>query len=671
MRADALGLWWRDEPIVKKTKEVIKCVPPDPVWLKDDYLPDLQEALDFKIPIMTDVELIEAFQEGHKLIFDVESYWNYFCVSFMSYTTGKIVYFETTDCFNEDECCKLIWILTNFCIVSFNGIKYDIPILSLAVTGEETSVMKEATNKIIAEDIRAKEVLKMYGVNLLIGLNHIDLIEVAPLRASLKRYGGRLHAPRMQDLPFHHEAKLNEKQRSIVLWYNVNDLLNTAYLLQALEEQIELREQLSKENSTDLRSKSDAQIAESVISRQLRRMGVRPTRPEIEVGTKYRYRVPSFLKFESPLMQWAVQVIANSQFPVAFHGSIDMPKEISRLHLKIGDNVYKMGIGGLHSSEQKVAYKANKDYFIEDRDVTSYYPAIILNQALFPQHLGEPFLKVYGGIAARRVEAKKAGQKVIADSLKITVNGTFGKLGSKYSIFYSPDLLIQVTLTGQLSLLMLIERLEMAGIQAISANTDGVVIYCPVMLRDRMHEIVKQWEIDTGFDTEDTHYSAYYARDVNNYIAVKLPDKNGNITVKSKGAYNNPWNHMEEGQGVFRLHKNPVTTVCLDAVEALLTRNIPITHTIRQCKDICKFVTVRKVKGGAVKDGQFLGQDIRWYYTINEGVIVYASSGKKVPKSDGAKPLMKLPEEFPDDVNFEWYEKEAEKTLREIAYIID
>ena len=41
-------------------------------------------------------------------------------------------------------------------------------------------------------------------------------------------------------------------------------------------------------------------------------------------------------------------------------------------------------------------------------------------------------------------------------SKKIQINGSFGKLGSKYSLLYAPDLLLQTTITGQLALLMLI-----------------------------------------------------------------------------------------------------------------------------------------------------------------------------------------------------------------------
>lgn len=669
MRADALGLWWRDEPIVKAVKEAApKRTPPEPVWLRSDYLPGLEDALRFNVHVMSDPELAEARLRRDKLLFDVESYWNYFLISFASYTTGAIVYFEMSSGQELAERAKLEWIMRSFTLVGFNSYGYDLPMAALALAGKNTEQIKTATNRIIQEEWRATDVLKQNKVRALKNIDHIDLIEVAPLTASLKIYGGRLHTPRMQDLPFHHEATLSPDQMAIVRWYNVNDLMQTGFLLESLTEQVELRESLGREYDIDLRSRSDAQIAEAVISNELHRLdGSRPGKPVIEPGTSYRYKVPSFLKYESPLMQWALEVVRNAWFVVEHHGSVGMPPEVGALHLRIGGNVYRMGIGGLHSSETTIAHVAGTTHCIVDRDVTSYYPQIILNQQLYPHHLGPQFLRVYSNIVNRRVAAKSAGMRVVADTLKIVVNGSFGKLGSKYSILYSPDLLVQVTVTGQLALLMLIERLELSGVQVVSANTDGVVIKCERAQRDSMERVIHQWERDTGFQTEETEYAAYYSRDVNNYIAVKVPDKDGKVGVKSKGAYNNPWNDPK--QAIFRLHMNPKSTVCIDAVEMLLTKNIPVTDTIRACTDVRKFVSVRKVKGGAVKNGVYLGASIRWYYsTDNEGEMVYASSGNKVPRSDGAKPLMQLPAQLPDDVDYDWYIAEATKILREIGY---
>lgn len=667
MRADALGFFWEDRPVVKEAKPPPpKRTPPEPVWLAPGYIADqdeLKAAYEFRVHVMTDDELWAAHVARERLVFDIEIYVNYFCICFTSLTTGKVWLTEMGQDGHVDV-QRMGWIMTNFTIVGFNSYQFDIPIASMALAGKTCAQMKEAANLIIAEEWRPSDVLKKFKVkSIRERVDHIDLMEVAPgVGASLKSYGGRMHCPRVQDLPFHHQATLTTDQMAIVRWYCVNDLTTTAFLYVHNLEQIQLREAMSAKYGIDLRSKSDAQIAEAVIGEEVERLNrQRPQRPEIAVGTCYRYQVPGFLRYESPLLQWALSVVANAAFFVADHGSIEMPPEISALKLNIAGATYQMGIGGLHSTEKRVAYVADADTVLIDRDVTSYYPAIILNLGLYPQHLGRNFLIVFGGIVQERVEAKQQGDTVRANSLKITVNGSYGKLGSKYSILYAPDLLIQVTLTGQLALLMLIERLEMRGIQVISANTDGVVIRCPRARRAELNAIVKQWEVDTGFNTEESEYTSYYAKDVNNYIAVKTPDKEGKIKTKTKGLY-----------APTGLQKNPTTRICVDAVEALLTKNIPLSDSIRGCKDIRKFVSVRKVKGGAVKDGKYLGVTIRWYYATGQaGEMVAAKTGNKVPRSDGAKPLMDLPTELPTDIDFDWYEVEATRILRDIAYIAD
>ena len=98
-------------------------------------------------------------------------------------------------------------------------------------------------------------------------------------------------------------------------------------------------------------------------------------------------------------------------------------------------------------------------------------------------------------------------------SKKIQINGSFGKLGSKYSLLYAPDLLLQTTITGQLALLMLIERMEDAGIEIVSANTDGVVCYAPNSLLQECDRIAFDWELDTSYLLEETNYSKLASRD--------------------------------------------------------------------------------------------------------------------------------------------------------------
>lgn len=639
--------------------------PPEPVWLEPGYLPNLEVARNYQYNLFTDEQLADAglehvlYGKKHELVFDIECYPNYYLIAFMSVKSRKVVYFELADGVPLNI-PKLSWVFKNFTVIGFNSWAYDLIIAAMSLAGCSNLQMKSATSAIIEFNERGSNVLKHYKAKK-IDCDHIDLINPTPLSASLKIYGGRMHAPRMQDLPFPPDTVLSLDQITITRWYCINDLETTLLLYQHIEKEMDLRVALGKEYGIDLRSKSDAQIAEAVIRQEVENLNrARALRPNIEPGTQYGYRVPHFMQFRTPMMQQVLNFIAATPFVVGEHGNIDLPQQIKDIRINIGSATYQMGIGGLHSTEKSTAHFSDSRYQLFDRDVTSYYPFIILNLGLYPYHLGPNFLIVYRGIVNRRIEAKKAGNKTVADSLKITINGSFGKLGSKYSVLYSPDLLIQVTVTGQLSLLMLIERLELAGIPVVSANTDGIVIKCQRDREKEMDSIVAMWEADTGFETEATLYSALFSRDVNNYVAVKDPStlKDGESPTKTKGVFARA-----------DLKKTPQNEICVEAIEKFLTEQVPIERTIRACTDIRKFVNVRTVKGGAVKDGEFLGKAIRWYYARGEGgEIVYAKSGNKVPRSEGAKPLMLLPETLPDDIDYEWYEKETLSILRKIDY---
>lgn len=648
------GLFWAIDP--PKSDE--KRTPPEPVWLAPDYLPGLEEARAFNVPLMDDVELQQAQARGEQLICDIEIFPNYFLAAFMSMDTGKAWYVETQSALGISQSAWLRWVLHSFEIITFNGRNFDVPLLALALAGCTCGEIHHACKMIIQQEIKPWQVLKTFKVDEL-EINHIDLIEVCPLSGSLKIYGGRLHVPKMQDLPFNPEISLSPDQVAILRWYCINDLTTTAFVAANLDEQITVRRGMSEKYDVDLRSKSDAQIAEAVIKAELRRLnGWEPDRPEIEPGTSYMYHVPPFVSFQTPAMQAALDAVRRARFIVGESGAVETPPELAELEIALGGGVYRMGIGGLHSSEKCIAHKADETFKLVDRDVASYYPSIILNQKLYPLHLGFDFLTVYQTIVARRLAAKRSGNKIEADMLKITINGSFGKFGSKWSALYAPDLLIQVTITGQLALLMMIESLEMNGVEVCSANTDGIVMRYPRIMEETVARVVADWERRTNFETEETEYAALYCRDVNNYIAIKPDGKS-----KTKGAYNIP-------EGIFRFHKNPTSAICVEAAIAYLAKGTPVAETVWNCRDVRKFLTVRAVKGGAVKDGIFLGKAIRWYYgTGTGGEIIYAASGNKVPQSDGAKPAMEMPATFPDDVDFARYEAEAVEILREISAI--
>lgn len=685
MRSDIEGFFWNDVPPPPPPKaEKPKRIPPKKTWLSPDYLPGLEEARTFPVHVMNILELTTAANAGETLIVDTEIYRNYFLAMFTSIETGYVFFLESWDGGPKLDCNLLGWILTSFQTVGFNSLNFDIPICTLAIAGKTLSQIKDVADSIIIEEVRAWDILKNQKVKKLI-VNHIDLIEVAPLFGSLKTYGARLHVRKLQDLPFPPNTILSEDQITITRWYCVNDTVLTAYLYVHLKEHIDLRINLGLKYKLDLRSHSDAQMAEEIISYEIKRItGHRPRRPTRgqSVGQVFRYKPPSYIYFQTTELQQALWEMSNADITVGPSGHAECPKVIRERIVVIAGKPYKVGMGGLHSQEKAQALISNSIVRYFDRDVTGYYPNLILKNRFAPPHLGDIFLTALQGMVDRRTQAKRFMQDMDnagtnkelkeykdatteASGLKIANNGIFGKTSDPFSVVYDVPNMVQVTLTGQLSLLMAIEALELAKIPVMSANTDGIVIGCPVDRVDDMRNLFTAWEIHTNLETEETEYKSLYAANVNNYIAITPKGK-----TKTKGWY------CERGSAHNSvLSKNPEVLICSDAVQDFLSKGKPITETIRSCKDIRRFVAVRVVNGGGVKvwddnHTEYLGKTVRWYYAKDvPGEIVYAKSGNKVPRTDGAKPLMELTLQIPEDLDYEWYEAKAYQILEDIGAV--
>ena len=675
-RWDVTGLFWDDYVAPKTPAEKVLRVAPEPVWLASDYLPHWNEAEGFQLPEMSDAEVMAC--AGKRLVWDTEFYENYALVGFLDPDTGKVASFETGGVFGQAwgqhtwtyPLEKMAWILRSCTVVGFNDTAFDIPMAHACLNNLDTSSLMRAVVHLIEGEngtgTRPKQFYKDFKI-VHFPVDNIDLIELTPLGPGLKVCAGRMHAPRMADLPFPPGITLSPQQEQVLRWYWYNDLQNTKLLAEKHSEAIKLREILNRDYNVDVRSKSDPQIAETIIRTEIQqRTGQKYIkRATIIPWRSFTYTAPSYLKYASATMRWVLDFVQRQQFVVDDKGSPMMPPDLNNLEVNIGDMTYTMGIGGLHSQEKSITHVAGDTHEISDNDVTSYYPSLMIQQNMYPPNVGPEFLTVFEGIVTRRVAAKRAGDKGTAETLKIVANGTFGKTGEKHgaSVVYYPEMMIQVTVTGQLSLLLLIERLELAGIPVISANTDGIIVKCPLALRETRDRIMKQWEADTGLGLEAKMYKAVYSRDVNSYVAIyDKPDEKDKTAYrfgKAVGAY-------RKTIDVYPLKWNPTCEICSEALIEFLATGRPIEETIRACTDIRKFVQVRLVRGGACKDGVYLGKAIRWYYSTSVvGEIINAKNGYSVPQSTGAQPCMDLPSTLPADLDYDYYVKRAEAMLQD------
>lgn len=616
--------------------------------------------------------------------------------------------------------------------VGFNSYKFDVPILSAALQGFTPLGLKELANVLTDKERQDNQpwmVAKKYGFDLL-DFDHIDLFNVAPgVMISLKTYMGRMGYRSLIDMPFHHTHDLEERDYGVVETYCRNDIGGTRWLFSRLQTELDLRIEMGKEYGLDLRSKSDAQIAEAIFKERLGLKGGKKVAPHYVT-----YTAPPFIQTDSPIILDLIERLENERFFVNRNSGQPIEADWMETPISLGSGQYKFGLGGLHSQHDvKLFREARGGRLISDVDAASYYPKIILMAKLVPDFggmKGSMFIDEYTAIFDRRITAKRSGNKKVANSLKIVLNGTFGKLGSIFSALYAPDLLIATTITGQLNLMCLIHDLEkLDDVFVLSANTDGIMVDYPESQRDAVMAVVSRNAVRTGFEYEETRYAKVAMKDVNNYLAVccggesailspdghiewvasmygadeiKL-DKQGQPVVKSKGLY------AEMG-----LMKNPTMEVCSKLARDYLVSGTPPEEGIVKYNDPLDYTAIRVVDGGGIQftdytdvddwveimrgywkrqmwidrdlkrapvqrksrpkpvkvgvGGEPFGRLARWYMTTQfMPPLSYVRSGNQVPKTEGARVCMTLPDGLPEDLDLNWYIEETHNMLKDMG----
>ncbi len=616
--------------------------------------------------------------------------------------------------FDNKKHMDKLWTLMNddsYTWVGFNSKKFDSVITSALMWGMEPRDLKnEIVPKIIGQRLQPFQIYRR-GFHEMPPFDadrrHIDLFDVAPgVKTSLKIYMGRMHAETLQDLPYHHDEEIDTPaKRKVVEDYCSNDIQGTYQLFMALQEEIDLRRHLSDEFDLDLMSKSDAQMAEAIFNKVL--------------GLPKAKSPPAFVNYVLPKHmiktknKVLLELIAQSEawdFEInQKNGSPIQPEWMEDNLVAINDGRYKFGLGGLHSThDTQLFVHTDDEYEVSDFDAASYYPFTIVNCGFVPKMAGskgEKFIKLYCDFLNRRLEAKRAGNKKVANALKILLNGTYGKLGSMYSKVYAPDLLLGVTITGQLNLLCLIDELEkIKGVTVLSANTDGIMVKFLRTARPKVEEVFAKNSKRTGYEYEETPYQTVALRDVNNYIAITMDGK-----VKGKGIHSD----VDSKPDPLKTHRS--FSICSRAALAYIKDGTPVAETIRDCTDIRDFVSIANGDGQSggiqtVKVGVFddwteiedrvwenhvgkqvkrksrppayegsvpgseerLGRIVRWYISNDPKVpaIRTVNGLRKVPLTDGGRVCMTLPKRLPKDLNYDWYIDYANKMLAEMGVSI-
>ena len=673
--------------------------------------------------------------------YDLEVYPNYMLCGVMK-PNGKVKQFEVYghgNSLSKKQIKGIEKLLSKYKFVGFNSQSYDDPVLTVMLNGATSEEIYEVSTTIIKESISKWQVFNL--IELDDRVESIDLIDVARGQASLKLYGARLNSKKIQDLPYAFDTDLTKEQAENIRLYNINDLEVTRLLHDNLKVDLKLRASISKKYNKNVMSLNGAKVAESILINETKFKGKAPKQPEF-----IEYTPPSYLKFKTKELQDVFHKICKHKFLimnnkillqvddigageysfllddlgiekttktrygkkskkiVSDSGNVIAPDFLDK-PITIDGVSHKLGLGGVHGSVTSTTITCEEDEIIVDIDYKSLYPSLKIVNKYYPKHIGEVYLDVYAGMYHTRNNVLKPKLKTLEkgsveyndvneeqDIMKLVLNSSFGKEGEKFSKLYDPSSLIHTTITGQLTLMMVIEKLHLKGFKTFYANTDGITLKIKKKDLKKVQNITRKFDVKTGLEMEYNFFKSSHIRDVNNFVNITVDGD-----VKSKGAFGEP-----------SLEKNSEYPIVFKAIREYLRSGKPMEITLRECKDVSQFCTSRTVKGGGVWTGetfsntdeydnyilegrkqnkalekrnekyqqslilessrlQYLGKVVRWYYGTTGKPIYYKDSGNRVPKSDGAIPMMELSDSLPENLDYDFYLELCNKHLEELG----
>lgn len=376
--------------------------------------------------------------------------------------------------------------------------------------------------------------------------------------------------------------------------YNDNDVYIVAELIRMNQEEVLLRYRISEEYKVDVYSASRSTIADKVIVKLYSKFtGLHP-KAFIDTKTiRRKILVSEILSDKIAFSTPELNDILSGIRSLTLRGE---KGEFDREFTFMGTS-YTIATGGLHSNEIPAVYVENSDSIIVDRDVASYYPNMIRSLKVCQKHLiPKAWFRIADTIVDERLEHKHLAKDKSLDvmerdkhataaaCLKIVANaGIFGKMGSEKSFLCDKKAMYQVTINGQLFLLMLIEKLELAGIHVISANTDGIVTIVPRELEQTADDICHWWEKHLGLELEFTYYTKYVTEGVNSYLTVK---RGGSSKFKGRM---NPKMFLED---LSKGYNSPIVAKC---VTEYFINGTPVMETLRNAKSILDFCRTQNV----------------------------------------------------------------------------
>jgi hypothetical protein len=370
------------------------------------------------------------------------------------YLPEEDTYWEFEVSKNKDELVKFIeftQLFGHYHWVGYNNLRFDSQVLEWIFRNSEALEQLgplEITAKIAqkAADVIHDanfEVLPEYAEDKL-SLKQVDLFKINHYdnknrRVSLKRLEFEMDLENIEEMPIHHtKTDMTDEEIRVTKDYCKNDVMATyafykitigdcIHPLYRGNNQIELRQDIEAEFGIPCMNYSDSKIGDEMIKKYYcieKKIEYKdlPKKGFFRKEIKLKHCVGHYINFETKQLQDFLKMINKTVL-----GLQDDFKETIRFY----DNSYTFAKGGLHTENAPRVFEADEEHLIIDWDVSSYYPAIIINNGRYPQHLGKEFLRGYVQMFNKRLELKplaKKDKKIkgIVGALKLAVNSVYG-----------------------------------------------------------------------------------------------------------------------------------------------------------------------------------------------------------------------------------------------------
>lgn len=383
---------------------------------------------------------------------------------------------------------------------------------------------------------------------------------------------------------------------------------------------------------------------------------------------------------------WFEVTINKLVYTIATGGlhSQDIPRELkSKLVLYGGTSL--ADTTEVDKTSDISVWDALKDgYIYVHFDIASFYPSLMVEHEVYPAHMNKGcFINLVRWIRDTRVAAKHSKEEyidgipkdILALVLKIVINSIYGKMGDQYSDLYDRLAVLNVTINGQLMVMMLCEELELNGIEVVSANTDGIVVKLTPDKKAIFDDITSRWMKLTKFEADSELYKAYINRDINNYFIEELNGKRS-----FKGALN-PYMYLAD------LQKGYDMPIVAQAVVNYFLDDKPIMETLYEATNILDFCKTQNVgqqfnvETSVLKDNQISIETyqryVRYFVSHNGNDIFKVHKHTKARSSMCSGSKVTIVNSLDDtpiafrNINYTYYYKECMKIIDPIKLRIN